>query len=100
MRTAAPDRTYIDYWQNYGSGAHVLKSHFGIRVWEDHCCAITNVAAETPSLFGEPHSIPVDFSAAAQHSLSNIVSEHMKRYPQSDLLTVLTGAKSFHEALG
>jgi hypothetical protein len=101
MRTAAPDRTYIDYWQNYGSDAQVLKSHFGIRVWEGRCCAITNVAAETPSLFGDSHLIPVDLSAAAaQHSLSNIVSEHMKHYPQSDLLQVLRGEKSFREALG
>jgi hypothetical protein len=43
----------------------VLKSHFGIRVWEDRCCAITNVAAETPSLFGQPHPIPLDLAAAA-----------------------------------
>jgi hypothetical protein len=101
MRTAGPDRTYIDYWQNYGSGAQVLKSHFGIRVWEDRCCAITNVAAETPSFFGNPHRIPVDLSAAAaQHSLSNIVSEHMNHHPDSDLVAVLTGGKSFREALG
>ena len=100
MRTAAPDRTYIDYWQNYGSAARILKSHFGIRVWEDHCCAITNVAAETPSLFGNPHRIPVDLSAAdAQHTLSNVVSEHMNHHPDSDLVAVLTGGKSFREAL-
>ena len=100
MRTAASDRTYIDYWQNYGSSAHVLKSRFGFRVWEDRCCAITNVAAETPSLFGSPHPIPVDLSAAAaQHTLSNVVSEHMNHHPDSDLLAVLTGGKSFREAL-
>ena len=100
MRTIGSDRTYIDYWQNYGTGSQVLKSHFGIRVWESRCCAITNVAAETPSLFGDPHTIPVDLSdAAGQHSLSNVANEHMHHHPDSDLVAVLTGAKSFREAL-
>jgi hypothetical protein len=101
MRTVGPDRTHIDYWQNYGTDAQVLKSHFGIRVWVDRCCAITNVAAESPLLLGSPHVIPVDLSdAAARHSLSNVASEHMNRYPESDLVAVLTGKKSFREALG
>jgi hypothetical protein len=100
MRTVSADRACIDYWQNYGAGQQVLKSHFGIRVWEDRCCAITNVAAETPTLFGHPHSIPVDLSeAAGKHSLSNVVSEHMTRHPDSDLVAVLTGKKPFREAL-
>src|SRR5882724_7289773 len=101
MRTVSADRACIDYWQNYGAGQQVLKSHFGIRVWKDRCCAITNVAAEIPSLIGSPHSIPVDLSeAAAKHTLSNVVSEHMSRYPDSDLVAVLTGEKPFSDALG
>jgi len=101
MRTVSADRASIDYWQDYGAGRQVLKSHFGIRVWQDRCCAITNVAAETPSLFGEPHAIPVALSTGAgQHSLSNVVSEHMNHHPESDLMAVLTGTKTFHEALG
>ena len=77
------------------------KSHFGIRVWEDRCCAITNVAAQPPSLFGDPHPIPVDLAEAdGKHSLSNVVSEHMNHNPDSDLVAVLTGKKTFHEALG
>jgi hypothetical protein len=53
-----------------------------------------------PSLFGEPHAIPVDLSAGAgQHSLSNVVSEHMNHHPESDLMAVLTGRKAFREAL-
>ena len=101
MRTVSADRASIDYWQNYGNGQQVLKSHFGIRVWQDRCCAITNVAAETPSLFGQPHPIPVDLSeGAGKHSLSNVVSEHMNHHHDSDLVAVLTGKKPFHEALG
>ena len=97
MRTVSADRACIDYWQDYGAGRQVLKSHFGIRVWEDRCCAITNVAAQTPSMFGEPHPIPLDLaSAAGKHSLSNVVANH---HPDSDLVAVLTGKKTFHEAL-
>jgi hypothetical protein len=100
MRTVSPDRAFIDYWQNYGTGQQLLKSHFGIRVWEDRCCAITNVAAVTPNLFGEPHPIPVDLSPASpQHTLSNVASEHMNRHPDSDLLALLTGQKAFRDAL-
>ena len=100
MRTVSADRAWIDYWQDYGTGRQVLKSHFGIRVWPDRCCAITNVAAENPSLFGEAHAIPVDLSAGSgQHSLSNVVSEHMNHHPESDLIAVLTGKKAFREAL-
>ena len=100
MRTVSPDRTYIDYWQNYGTDQQMLKSHFGIRVWENRCCAITNVAAAAPNLFGEPHAIPVNLSqASAQHTLSNVASEHMNHHPDSDLLAVLTGQKPFREAL-
>jgi hypothetical protein len=101
MRTVSADRACIDHWQDYGAGRQVLKSHFGIRVWEDRCCAITNVAAETPSMFGELHPIPLDLaSAAGKHSLSNVVSEHMNHHPDSDLVAVLTGQKTFREALG
>jgi len=75
MRTVSTDGSSIDYWQNYGNGKQMLKSHFGIRVWQDRCCALTNVAAEIPSLFGNPHRIPVDLSeGAGKHSLSNVVS--------------------------
>ncbi len=101
MRTVSADRASIDYWQNYGNERQMLKSHFGIRVWQDRCCAITNVAAETPSLFGSPYPIPVDLSeGAVKHSVSNVVSEHMKHHPDSDLVAVLTGKKPFREALG
>ena len=56
---------------------------------------------ETPSLFGEPHAIPVDLSTGAgQHSLSNVVSEHMNHHPESDLMAVHTGKKAVHDALG
>jgi hypothetical protein len=98
MQTISADKTYIDYWQDYGTGR---KSHFGIRVWSDQCAAITNVGADTPSLFGEPHKLPIDPAGTErQHSLNNVIGEHMHRHPDSDLTAVITGKKSFKEALG
>ena len=98
MKTASADRTRIDYWQDYGTG---LKSHFGIRVWADHCSAITNVGSEHPHMFGAPRPLPIDIlGTEGQHSLNNVISEHMTRHPDSDLVAVLTGKKTFKEALG
>jgi len=97
MKTISLDQSYIDYWQDFGTGR---KSHFGIRVWADRCCAMTNVGAEHPNLFGATHSIPLDPSGiASQHSLSNITNEHMRNHSDSDLCTVLMGAKTFADAL-
>jgi hypothetical protein len=97
MKTTSPDRSYIDYWQDYGTG---LKSHFGIRVWEGRCSAMTNVGADQPQLFGGPCVLPMDLSTReGQHSLNNVIGEHRTRHPDSDLVAVLTGTKSFHEAL-
>jgi hypothetical protein len=98
MKTTSADGTYIDYWQDYGTG---LKSHFGIRVWADHCSAMTNVGAEHPNLFGAPRALPIDLSGTeGQHSLNSVMRDHRARHPDSDLVAVLTGKKSFKEALG
>jgi hypothetical protein len=98
MKTISADRTYIDYWQDYGTGK---KSHFGIRVWADRCSAITNVAAETPNLLeDDPHALPIELSGTqGQHSLNNVIAEHMHRHRDSDLVAVLTGEKAFRDAL-
>ena len=97
MKTTSADRTYIDYWQEYGTGG---KSHFGIRVWSDRCSAISNVGSESPNLLGVPRELPIDLPRTiGQHSLNNIIGEHMRRHPDSDLIVVLTGEKAFQDAL-
>jgi hypothetical protein len=97
MKTTSTDKTYIDYWQDYGTGR---KSHFGIRVWADRCSAITNVGSENPTLLGTPSELPIDLSRTiGQHSLNSVIGEHMQRYPDSDLVALLTGKKPFKEAL-
>lgn len=52
-------------------------------------------------MFGEPHALPIDIAGTeGQHSLNNVIGEHMNRHPGSDLLDVLTGKKSLKEAMG
>lgn len=97
MKSVSPDQSFIDYWQDYGTAR---KSHFGVRVWEDRCCAITNVGSPNPTVLGKVHPLPVDFSETApKNSVSNITCEHMYHHPESDLLQVLTGKKPLREAL-
>ena len=97
MKTTSADGTYIDYWQEYGTGS---KSHFGIRIWADRCSAISNVGSERPNLLGVPVHLPIDLSrTVGQHRLNNIIGEHMRRHPDSDLIAVLTGEKVFQGAL-
>jgi hypothetical protein len=97
MKTIGADKAYIDYWQEYGTG---IKSHFGIRIWADRCSAISNVGSESPNLLGVPVELPIDLSrTVGQHSLNNIIGEHMRRHPDSDLIAVLTGEKPFQDAL-
>jgi hypothetical protein len=59
MKTTSADGTYIDYWQEYGTGS---KSHFGIRIWADRCSAISNVGSESPNLLGVLLELPIDLS--------------------------------------
>ena len=104
-KTAAPDRSYIDYWCK-------PESHCcGIRVWDGRCQAITNEAEESPVEMRPypegPHSIPVDSKKLGMPMSVNTVLQiatkvrlYMKLHPDSDLLDVLTGEKSFAKALG
>ena len=97
MKTPSPDRSYIDYWQDYGTGR---KSHYGIRIWEDRCCAITNVESANPQELGKTHPLPMDLSdRAPKNSVTNIAGEHMTHHPHSDLLDVLTCKKPFRNAV-
>jgi hypothetical protein len=68
-------------------------------VWADHCSVITKVGAKSPTLFGNPHGLSIDLSdTEGQHSLNNVIGEHMHRHPDSDLAVVLIDEKSFKEA--
>jgi hypothetical protein len=66
----------------------------------DRCSAISKVGSENPILLGVRLELPIDLSrTVGQHSLNNILGEHMGRHPDSDLIAVLTGEKAFKDAL-
>ena len=89
MKTTGLDGTCIDYFN--------IVHHFGIRVLEDRCLVVIQIGAAQP-IFGEAHQIPVQLEIAPSH-VRMIVDHHLMNYPTSDLMDVLTGKKSFQEAL-
>ena len=89
MKTTGLDGTYIDY-SNTVHG-------FGIRVLEDRCFVVIQIAHDQP-IFGHAHRIPVQLETVPSH-VRLIVDDHLMNYPTSDLMDVLTGKKSFQEAL-
>jgi hypothetical protein len=89
VKTTGLDETYIDY-SNTVHG-------FGIRVLEDRCFVVIQIGDDQP-IFGHAHQIPVQLETVPSH-VRLIVDDHLMNYPTSDLTDVLTGKKSFQEAL-
>jgi hypothetical protein len=89
VKTAGLDGTYIDY-SNTVHG-------FGIRVLEDRCLVVIQLGAGEP-IFGKAHQIPVQFETLPSH-VRLVVDDHLMNCSTSDLRDVLTGKKSFREAL-
>ena len=89
MRTIGLDGTYIDYFN--------IVHHFGIRVLEDRCLVVIEIGDGRPVL-GQAHQIPLQLETVPSH-VRMIVDDHLMNYPTSDLMDVLTGKKSFQEAL-
>ncbi len=88
MNTTGLDGTYIDYFNTVHG--------FGIRVLEDRCFVVIQI--EDGQLLGRAHPIPVQLETAPSH-VRMIVDDHLTNFPTSDLMDVLTGKKSFQEAL-
>ena len=89
MKTTGLDGTYIDYFNTVHG--------FGIRVLEDRCFVVIQIGDGQP-VFGHPHQIPLQLETVPSH-VRMIVDNHLMNYPTSDLMDVLTGKKSFQEAL-
>jgi hypothetical protein len=89
VKTTGLDGTYIDYFNTVHG--------FGIRVLEDCCFVVIQIADGQP-VFGHPHQIPLQLEIVPSH-VRLIVDDHLMNYPTSDLMDVLTGKKSFLEAL-
>ena len=89
MKTTSSDGTYIEYFNTVHG--------FGIRVLEDRCLVVIEIGDGRPIL-GQAHQIPVQLETVPSH-VRLIVDDHLMNHPASDLLDVLTGKKSFQEAL-
>lgn len=89
VKTTGLDGTYIDYFNT----VHL----FGIRVLEDRCLVVIQIG-DGQFLLGPVHQIPVQLETVPSH-VRMIVDDHLMNYPTSDLMDVLTGKKSFQEAL-
>jgi hypothetical protein len=89
---------HIDYWHNPYVVQRGLKNYFGVRVRDGQCWALVQIGGDEASTFGEPHEIPVDLSILPMY-LRIIIEEHRLAHPNSDLLDVLAGKKTFEEAI-
>ena len=89
MKTTGLDEKYLDYFN--------MIHGFGIRVLEDRCLVVIQVGDGRP-IFGQAHQIPVQLETVPRH-VHMIVDDLLMNYPTSDLMDVLTGKKSFQEAL-
>ena len=89
VKTICLDGMYIDYIN--------VVHHFGIRVLEDRYMVVVQIGDDRPA-FGKDHQIPIQLGTAPSH-VRMIVDDHLMNYPASDLMNVLTGKKSFQEAL-
>ena len=98
VKIIGPDKSYIDYYQAGCGTRRGFQNCFGIRVTQDHCCAVVKIGDARPFTFGNGYPLPVKIHALAS-PLRNTVENHLLNHPGSDLLAVLAGKKSFQEAL-
>jgi hypothetical protein len=106
MKTAPAGQSYIDYWHRKNNTCS------GIRVWRDRCQALRSEAGpEAFAAAGDSVKLPVrsqlldSISPAGwtyldvKPQVTHEVLLHVSLYPDSDVVALLTGDKSFDEAL-
>ena len=91
-------QNHIDYWQSFCPVQRGLKNRLGVRVQDGRFWALIQIGNSEPYTFGPPHDIPVELSMLPSF-LRLIVDQHFLNEPSSDLFEVLTGEKSFEEAI-
>ena len=96
MKDTGPD--YIDYWQSGCQAEWGLRARFGIRVQDGFCSAVNASDSGQSMAFGRLYQIPVRLEIFPLY-LRMIIDAHMNS-PDSDLMDVLNGKKSFRDALG
>ena len=90
---------YIDYWQSVFEAQMGLTTNFGIRVQDGFCSAVNAIDGGQSMAFGRLYQIPVQLEIFPNY-LRKILDDHLLNSPDSDLMDVLTGKKSFRDALG
>src|SRR5882672_2641265 len=89
---------YIDYFQGVGSSPDGPHNSFGIRVREGSCLAIVKNGDGHAEVCSKEFRMPLQVETLPNHVIM-IVEDHVLNYPASDLIDVLTGKKSFQQAL-
>jgi hypothetical protein len=92
-------RDYIDYWQSVCEAQWGMRARFGIRVQDGFCSAVNAIDGGQSMAFGRVYPIPVRLEIFPSY-LRMILDDHLLNSPDSDLVDVLSGKKSFRDALG
>src|SRR6266700_3031617 len=90
---------YIDYWQSVFEAQMGLTTTFGIRVQDGFCSAVNATTGGRPMAFGRLYQIPIRLEILPNY-VRMIIDDHLMNSPNSDLMDVLNGKKSFRDALG
>jgi hypothetical protein len=98
MKRVNREGRYIDYFQSLSPSSQALTNRFGVRIRDGRCFALIMIGEQEPTTFGNSYQIPVPPEALPSH-LRIVVDDHCLNYPDSDLIEVLSGAKSLHDAL-
>jgi len=96
MKDVGPD--YIDYWQSGCEAQWGLTTRFGIRVQDGFCSAVNSIDGGQSMAFGRIYQIPVRLEILPIY-LRVTIDDHLLNSPDSDLMDVLNGKKSFRDAL-
>jgi hypothetical protein len=86
-----PDGRHIDY-------CRALTNRFALRVRADLVLTIIELGEAQPKTISKEFATPVELENLPSY-VRLLVDDHRLNCPGSDLLEVLTGAKSFQEAL-
>jgi hypothetical protein len=98
VKTIGPNKSYIDYYHGVIASRRGQQNSFGIRVQQDHCCAVIKIGDAQPFTYGNRYSLPVKIDTLS-NPMCNTLHDHLMNDPSSDLLAVLSGKKSFREAV-
>src|SRR5436190_1986543 len=96
MKAVGPD--YIDYFQDIPASQDGTSNYFGIRLREGFWLVVVRNRDGQVYPSGDEFHIPVQLETLPCH-VTMIIEDHVLNYPASDLIEVMTGKKSFQDAL-